>query len=109
MFCDNSYLIEREDAIIIQVSEGRDSIDFSVLNAVSKYSFIIPRDYELADLCLDKFSFLLNRNGKEFTDKNVDQLLFFRHENAKFPRAGGRTKGPKRRQEKNNLNLKIKF
>ncbi|WP_370543787.1 DUF188 domain-containing protein [Geobacillus sp. 47C-IIb] len=52
---------------------------------------------------------MLNRNGKEFTDENVDQLLFFRHENAKFPRAGGRTKGPKRRQEKNNLNLKIKF
>lgn len=109
LFCDTSHLIEREDAITIQVAEGRDSVDFAIVNAVSKFDIVVTQDYGLAAMCLAKSAFVLNQNGKEFTDENIDQMLFFRHENAKFRRAGGKTKGPKKRTEKNNLDFEIKF
>lgn len=109
LFCDTSHIIERENAITIQVSEGRDSVDFAIVNAVSKYDIVITQDYGLAAMCLAKGAFVLNQNGKEFTDENIDQMLFFRHENAKFRRSGGKTKGPKKRTEKNNLDFEIKF
>jgi uncharacterized protein YaiI (UPF0178 family) len=109
LFCDTSHLIEREDAITIQVAEGRDSVDFAIVNAVSKFDIVVTQDYGLAAMCLAKGAFVLNQNGKEFTDENIDQMLFFRHENAKFRRAGGKTKGPKKRTEKNNLDFEIKF
>lgn len=109
LFCDTSHLIKRKQAITIQVPEGRDSVDFAIVNAVSKYDIVITQDYGLAAMCLAKGAFVLNNNGKEFTNENIDQLLFFRHENAKFRRSGGRTKGPKKRTEKNNLDFEIKF
>jgi uncharacterized protein len=109
LFCDTSHLIEREGAITIQVAEGRDSVDFAIVNAVSKFDIVVTQDYGLAAMCLAKGAFVLNQNGKEFTDENIDQMLFFRHENAKFRRAGGKTKGPKKRTEKNNLDFEIKF
>ncbi|WP_040764342.1 MULTISPECIES: YaiI/YqxD family protein [Ureibacillus] len=109
LFCDTSHLIERESAITIQVAEGRDSVDFAIVNAVSKFDIVVTQDYGLAAMCLAKGAFVLNQNGKEFTDENIDQMLFFRHENAKFRRAGGKTKGPKKRTEKNNLDFEIKF
>lgn len=109
LFCDTSHLIEREDAITIQVAEGRDSVDFAIVNAVSKFDIVVTQDYGLVAMCLAKGAFVLNQNGKEFTDENIDQMLFFRHENAKFRRAGGKTKGPKKRTEKNNLDFEIKF
>ncbi|WP_342581284.1 YaiI/YqxD family protein [Ureibacillus sp. FSL W7-1570] len=109
LFCDTSHQIEMENAITIQVSEGRDSVDFAIVNAVSKYDIVITQDYGLAAMCLAKGAFVLNQNGKEFTDENIDQMLFFRHENAKFRRSGGKMKGPKKRTEKNNLDFEIKF
>ncbi len=93
LFCDTSHLIERE----------------AIVNAVSKFDIVVTQDYGLAAMCLAKGAFVLNQNGKEFTDENIDQMLFFRHENAKFRRAGGKTKGPKKRTEKNNLDFEIKF
>ncbi|WP_412766681.1 DUF188 domain-containing protein [Ureibacillus terrenus] len=109
LFCDTSHLINSKNAITIQVPEGRDSVDFAIVNAVSKYDVVITQDTGLAAMCLAKGAFVLNQNGKEFTEENIELMLFFRHENAKFRRAVGRTKGPKKRTEKNNLDFEIKF
>ena len=50
-----------------------------------------------------------SNNGKEMTSDNIDQLLTFRYESAKFRRAGGKLKGPKKRTEKNNISFEMKF
>lgn len=91
------------------VSQGRESADLAIVNSVSKFDIVITQDYGLAAMCLAKGAFVLNQNGKEFTNENIEQLLFFRHESAKIRRAGGRVKGPKKRTEKNNLDFEMKF
>lgn len=109
LFCDTSHRIERENAITIMVPKGPDSVDFKLVNAVAKYDIVITQDYGLAAMCLAKGAFVVDQNGREMTPDNIDQLLTFRYESAKFRRAGGRTKGPKKRSEENDLAFKNKF
>lgn len=109
LFCDTSHAIERENAITITVPKGPDSVDFKLVNAVSRYDIVITQDYGLAAMCLAKGAFVIDQNGREMTSDNIDQLLAFRYESAKFRRSGGRTKGPKKRTEKNNISFEMKF
>lgn len=109
LFCDTSHAIERANAITITVPKGPDSVDFKLVNAISKYDIVITQDYGLAAMCLAKGAFVIDQNGREMTSDNIDQLLAFRFESAKFRRAGGRTKGPKKRTEKNNISFEMNF
>ncbi|CAM5181962.1 hypothetical protein UACE39S_02653 [Ureibacillus acetophenoni] len=109
LFCDTSHRIEREGAITIMVPKGPDSVDFKLVNAVTKFDIVITQDYGLAAMCLAKGALVVDQNGREMTTDNIDQLLAFRYESAKFRRAGGRTKGPKKRTEENNLKFERIF
>lgn len=109
LFCDTSHRIERVNAITIVVPKGPDSVDFKLVNAITKYDLVITQDYGLAAMCLAKGAFVIDQNGREMTSDNIDRLLAYRYESAKFRRAGGRTKGPKKRTEKNNFDFEIKF
>ena len=60
-------------------------------------------------MCLAKGRIVIDQNGREMTSDNIDQLLAFRYESAKIRRAGGRTKGPKKRTEENNISFEMKF
>lgn len=109
LFCDTSHRIERENAVTIIVTKGPDSVDFALVNAVTKYDIVITQDYGLAAMCLAKEAFVIDQNGREMSKDNIDQLLALRYENAKYRRSGGRTKGPKKRTEKNNISFEMKF
>jgi len=101
--------MEREGAKTIIVDKGPDSVDFKLLSVLKRGDIVITGDYGLAALCTAKGGIVINHNGKELTSDNIDQLLAFRFESAKIRRAGGRTKGPKKRTEENNLAFEIKF
>ncbi|RHW37656.1 YaiI/YqxD family protein [Lysinibacillus yapensis] len=109
LFCDTSHNIERENAITITVPKGADSVDFRLVNAIQKHDIVITQDYGLAAMCIAKGAYVIDQNGREMTSDNIDQLLAFRYESAKIRRSGGRTKGPKKRTEKNNITFEIKF
>lgn len=109
LYCDTSHAIQKDNAITIIVPKGPDSVDFKLVNAVSKQDIVITQDYGLAAMCLAKGAIVIDQNGREMNSENIDQLLAFRYESAKIRKAGGRTKGPKKRSEENNLAFKIKF
>lgn len=109
LFCDTSHVIEKDNAVTVTVSQGKDSVDFAIVNAVCKHDIVITNDYGLAAMCLTKGAYVINHYGKELTTENIDQLLLYRYENERFRRAGGKTKGPKKRTKKNNLDFEIKF
>ncbi len=109
LFCDTSHNVKRDNVITIIVPKGPDSVDFKLVNALTKYDIVITGDYGLAAMCLAKGAFVIDHNGRELTSDNIDQLLAFRYESAKFRRAGGRTKGPKKRTEKNNISFEMQF
>lgn len=109
LFCDTSHRIEREHAMTITVPKGPDSVDFKLVNTIKKGDIVITQDYGLAAMCLAKGAFVMDQNGRGMTSENIDQLLSFRYESAKFRRAGGRTKGPKKRTVENNINFENYF
>jgi len=45
---------------------------------------------------------VIDQNGRAYTNENIDQLLYSRHMAQKVRQAGGRLKGPKKRQKENN-------
>lgn len=102
ILCDTSHRIEREDARTIICSKGPDSVDFTLVNHLSAGDIVVTQDYGLAAMCLSRGAAALNRNGMEYTQENIDSLLFSRHTGQKLRRMGKRTKGPKKRTQEQN-------
>ena len=97
LFCDTAHQIQRDGAITIVIDKGADSTDFALANRVETDDIIVTQDYGLASMCLAKGGRVLHQDGWEYTQRNIDALLFERHEARKFRASGGRTKGPKKR------------
>ena len=97
LLCDTSHIMKRDGVKCITVDKGADSVDFVLVNMISKGDIAITQDYGLAAMCLAKGAYAINQNGMEYTDSNIDMLLLSRHEAKKVRMAGGRLKGPKAR------------
>ena len=98
--CDSAHVFNREDmfgADIVIVSQGADSADFYIVNHIVQNDIVITQDYGLAAMCLAKKACVINQNGQIYTDRNIGGLLEKRAVGKKIRRAGGRTKGPKKR------------
>lgn len=102
IICDTAHRIEHENAEIIVVDKGADSVDFRLVNLIQKGDIAITQDYGLAAMCLSKRAVVLNQDGKEYTNENISGLLEFRAVSRKIRQSGGRVKGmPKRTGEQN--------
>ncbi len=97
IICDTSHQIEREGATTITVEKGADSADFRLVNMLSKGDVAVTQDYALAAMGLSRGARIINQNGLEYTDKNIDSLLMQRFVAKKVRNAGGRLKGPSKR------------
>ncbi len=97
IICDTSHAIEKEGAHTIVVEKGADSADFRLVNMLKKGDLAITQDYALAAMSLSKGARIINQNGMEYTDKNIDSLLMSRFIAKKVRNAGGRLKGPSKR------------
>lgn len=97
IICDTSHCIEKEGAHTIVVEKGADSVDFRLVNMLGKGDVAVTQDYALAAMCLAKGARIINQNGMEYTDKNIDSLLMSRFVAKKVRNAGGRLKGPSKR------------
>lgn len=97
ILCDTSHVFEKDGAVTMTFSKGADSVDFALVNHVLAGDIVITQDYGLAAMCLARNAVVLNQNGMEFTDGNIDALLLARHTAKKIRSSGGRLKGPKKR------------
>lgn len=98
IICDTSHEIHRDGADTVIVEKGADSADFKIVNLVSQGDLVVTQDYALAAMCLSRKCRVLNQDGMEYTDLNIDSLLFSRYTSKKIRMAGGRLKGPKKRE-----------
>ncbi len=106
LICDTSHYMERDGAETITVSKGSDAVDFVLVNRVQQGDIVVTQDYGLAAMVLAKKGFPIDQNGRIYSSENIDQLLFSRHLAKKIRQAGGRTKGPKKRQKEADVNFK---
>lgn len=97
IICDTSHSIEKDGARTIVVEKGADSVDFRLVNMIGKGDVAVTQDYALAAMCLARGARIINQNGMEYTDKNIDSLLMSRFVAKKVRNAGGRLKGPSKR------------
>ena len=97
IICDTAHQIEREGATTITVEKGADSADFRLVNMLSKGDIAVTQDYALAAMGLSRGAKIINQNGLEYTDRNIDSLLMQRFVAKKVRNAGGRLKGPSKR------------
>ena len=97
ILCDTSHEIYRDGAETIVVEKGADSVDFKLVNMVREGDVAVTQDYALAAMCLSKRCRVINQNGLEYTDFNIDSLLLSRFIAKKARNSGERLKGPKKR------------
>jgi len=97
IICDTSHHIEKDGAMTITVEKGADSADFRLVNMLERGDVAVTQDYALAAMGLSRGARIINQNGMEYTDKNIDSLLMSRFIAKKVRNAGGRLKGPSKR------------
>ncbi|NLP47566.1 MAG: YaiI/YqxD family protein [Clostridiales bacterium] len=98
LVCDTAHVFEKDGAKTITVSKGADSVDFALVNMLKAGDIAVTQDYGLAAMCLARQAYVIDQNGRVYTDKNIDNLLYSRHKAGKIRRGGGRLKGPPKRQ-----------
>lgn len=109
LLCDTAHYMQREGADTIMVSKGADAVDFVLVNRVKKGDIVVTQDYGLAAMVLAKQGLAIDQNGRWYTPENIDQLLDSRHISKKIRQAGGRLKGPKKRQKEDNEKFEDSF
>ena len=102
LLCDTAHEMLRDGAQTLVFDKGADSVDYALVNRVSPGDLVITQDYGLASMCLAKGARVLHQDGWEYTQYNIDALLFQRHAAKEYRMAGGRTKGPSKRKSTQN-------
>lgn len=103
LICDTAHEMHRDGAETIIVSKGADAVDFVLVNRVQKNDIVVTQDYGLAAMVLARQGHPIDQNGRQYTDENIDQLLYARHTAQKVRMAGGRLRGPKKRSKESDL------
>lgn len=106
IMCDTSHIINKVGVETVTLSKGFDSVDFVLVNKVSKDDIIITQDYGLAAMVLSKGGYPISQNGLIYSNENIDQLLFTRHLSKKIRNSGQRIKGPKKRTKDDDTKFK---
>lgn len=109
IMCDTSHIINKVGAETLVISKGCDSVDFALINKVSKGDIVVTQDYGLAAMVLAKGGYPINQNGMIFSNENINQLLLTRHISKKIRKSGQRIKGPKKRTKDNDIKFKNNF
>lgn len=98
VYCDTAHEFTLPGVRTVIVSKGADSADFTLCGDCVPGDIVVTQDYGLAALCLTRGCRVLNQDGREYTQENIDSLLFFRAYARKVRESGGRLKGPRKRQ-----------
>ena len=97
ILCDTAHVFENDWATTLTVSKGADSVDFALVNLVKPGEIVITQDYGLAAMCLARSAIVINQDGMEYNENNIDALLLARHTAKEIRNSGGRLKGPSKR------------
>jgi len=92
LLCDTNHIIESDYSEVRTIGAGKDAVDMALLNICGAGDVVVTQDYGLASLALAKRAYVINQFGMEYTDDNIDKLLFERHLAAKERNKGKKGK-----------------
>lgn len=102
---DMDHYIVSDHKIII-VEQGRDSVDYKIVQIFKEEDILVTQDYGLASLVLNKASAVIHTSGFFINKNNIDNLLQSRYISDKIRKLGGKTKGPSKRTKEQDENFK---
>ena len=92
-----NHTIESDHHVI--VGSDPQETDIKILNLTEAGDVVVSQDWGLAAVVLGKEAKCLSPTGREFRPDRIEFLLEEREIKARRRRAGGRTKGPKKRTD----------
>ncbi len=81
----------------VVVGDDSQEADIKIINMTEEGDIVVTQDWGLAAVVLGKGARCLSPTGREFRSDRIPFLLEEREVKSKLRRAGGRTKGPKKR------------
>lgn len=91
---------------VIVVEQGRDSVDYKIVQIFREGDILITQDYGLASLVLPKASAIIHTAGFFINKNNIDSLLQSRYISERIRKQGGKTKGPSKRTKEQDEKFK---
>ncbi len=106
LICDTCHSLSSAYGTVITVDKGADSTDFRIVQTGNKGDVVITQDYGVASMALGKGMRVLHQNGMEYTNENIDRLMFERHMAKKARRSMHFSlKGPKKRTREDDVHF----
>jgi len=111
LICDTSHVMSSDYAQVIIVDKGADSADFALIGKSVRGDIVVTQDYGVAAMALGKGGHVIHQSGREYTNENIDQMLFERHMSKKARRSSSKFhgKGPKKRTEEDDIRFESAF
>lgn len=94
------------DFQIIIVEQGRDSVDYKIVQIFKEGDILVTQDYGLASLVVAKASAVIHTAGFFINKNNIDSLLQSRYISERIRKQGGKTKGPSKRTKEQDENFR---
>ncbi|MDW5299221.1 MAG: DUF188 domain-containing protein [Sedimentibacter sp.] len=94
------------DFQIIVVEQGRDSVDYKIVQIFKEGDILVTQDYGLASLVLGKATAIIHTAGFFINKNNIDSLLQSRYISERIRKQGGKTKGPSKRTKEQDDNFR---
>ncbi|MCP4396874.1 MAG: YaiI/YqxD family protein [bacterium] len=85
------------------------AVDIAIINRVEAGDVVVTQDYGLASLVLGKGGKAISPRGYVFHDQNIDRLMLQRHIHSEARKNGMRTKGPRKRSNKDDVRFSKNF
>lgn len=109
MLMDTSHMYDDGYSKVFIVDQGKDSVDYVLVNMVSKDDVVVTQDYGVASMVLSKGAYAINQNGLIYSEGNIERLLFERHLSQELRRSGKKSSRHKKRSKDADLNFQKIF
>lgn len=98
------YIVSDYEVIIVE--QGRDSVDYKIVQIFKEKDILVTQDYGLSSLVILKAAAVIHTAGFFINKNNIDGLLNSRYLSEKVRQLGGKTKGPSKRTKEQDENFK---
>ena len=93
----------------VVVGNASQEADIKIINMTDEGDVVVTQDQGLAAIALGRGARCLSPTGREFRSDRIEFMLEEREIKSKVRRAGGRTKGPKRRTAEDDRRFEMRL
>lgn len=106
---NHHHMISSDWGDIIIVDADSQSADIAIANLATVNDIVVTQDYGLASMVLGKKAKAISPGGRVYTMDNIDGLLMQRFLNARARQAREKIKGPKKRNNEDDMRFEKNF